>query len=58
MSFHRSGWRERYLSAGWNNVLVTVLGLLFVAYAAAVLSTSALSDRAAFIGMVLIGSIY
>ena len=54
----RSGWRERYLSTGWNNLLVAALGLPLIAYAIAVLSTSTMSDRAAFTGMVLIGAVY
>jgi len=52
------GWRDRYLTVAWNNALTAALGLPMLAYAVVVLSGSALSDRTAFIGMVLIGAVY
>lgn len=44
--------KDRYLTTGWINTLIAVLGLPALAYALVVLSTSVLSDRAAFVGMV------
>ncbi len=50
--------RDRYLTLGWNNTLSALLGLPMLVYAIAVLGSSGVSDRAAFIGMVLIGAVY
>ena len=50
--------KERFLTIGWNNLLMLGLGFLVLAYAAVALSTSVLSDIAAFIGLVLIGVVY
>lgn len=57
-TLEQSGWRDRYLTLGWNNALTAALGLPMIAYAITVSSTSSLSDRAAFIGMFLIGAVY
>lgn len=50
--------RDRYLTVWWNNALTMALGLPGLVYAALALGTSALSDRAAFIGLVAIGAVY
>ena len=50
--------RDRFLTVRWNNALAVGLGLPMLAFAAAALSTSAFSDRAAFIGLVIFGAVY
>ena len=50
--------RGKYLTRGWNNILSLVGGLILIGFVVFVLSTSALSDRAAFIGLVIIGVVY
>lgn len=50
--------RDRFLTVSWNNLLTAALGLPMLVYALAVLGSSGVSDRAAFIGMVLIGAVY
>jgi hypothetical protein len=50
--------KEEFLTVRWNNVLTLGLGLVFVIYAVVVWSTSALSDSAAFVGLVVIGAVY
>jgi hypothetical protein len=50
--------KEEFLSVRWNNVLALGLGLVFLIYAVFALSTSALSDSTAFIGLVIIGVLY
>lgn len=50
--------RDRFLTVRWNNALAAALGLPALIYAAIALPTSALSDRSAFIGLVLIGAVY
>lgn len=50
--------RDRLLTVGWNNALSAALGIPMVIYATIALSTAAISDRAAFIGLVIIGSFY
>ena len=49
---------DRYLTIAWNNALTLLLGVPTLVYGLAVLSTSALSDRDAFIGMALLGAVY
>ena len=49
---------EQFLTVRWNNLLTLGLGLVFVIYAVVVWSTSVLSARAAFAGLVVIGVIY
>lgn len=50
--------RERALTVRWNNALTVALGLPALIYAAVALFTSAISGRAAFIGLVIIGAFY
>ena len=50
--------RDRLLTVRWNNRLSIGLGLPALIYVAVVLSTGALSDGAAFAGLVLIGVVY
>ena len=50
--------REEYLTLRWNNILTLGFGLIMLAYVGFVMSTSALSDVAAFIGLTLIGAVY
>ena len=50
--------RDRFLTVRWNNTLAAGLGVPALIYVAIVLSTSALSDRAAFVGLVVIGAFY
>ena len=50
--------RDRFLTVRWNNRLVAGLGLPALAYAAIALNTSALSDRAAFLWLAVIGAVY
>jgi len=50
--------KEEFLTGRWNNALTLGLGLVFVIYAVVVWFTSVLSDRAAFVGLVIIGVIY
>ena len=50
--------KEEFLTVRWNNLLSLGLGLIFLAYAGVVLSTSILSASAGFIGLVVIGVLY
>lgn len=50
--------RDRFLTVRWNNALVVGLGLPALTYVAVVLSTSLLSDRTAFIWLIVIGVVY
>ena len=50
--------KERFLTVPWNNILVAGLGLPALLYAIVVLSTGVLSDKAGFIGLVVIGVLY
>ena len=50
--------KEKFLTPRWNNVLTLELGLGFVIYAVVVWSTTVLSGRAAFIGLVVFGTVY
>jgi hypothetical protein len=50
--------KEEFLTVRWNNVLALGLGLVFVIYAVVGFSASALSDGAAFAGLVVIGVLY
>ena len=49
---------EKFLTVRWNNILTLGLGLIMLTYVGFVLSTTVLSDVAAFIGLVLIGAVY
>ena len=50
--------RDRFLTVRWNNVLAAGLGLPGLGFAAVALSSSAVSDRAAFFGLVTLGAFY
>ena len=50
--------RDRLLTARWSNILTLSLGLPALAFALVALTTDAVSDRAAFIGLVVVGAFY
>ena len=50
--------KEKFLTKRWNNFLSLVGGLILLVYVVFVFSSSVLSDRAAFIGLVVIGVVY
>ena len=50
--------KEAFLTARWNNVLTIGLGLVVAIYAVVAWSTVIMSDRAAFIGLMVIGAVY
>ena len=50
--------KEKFLTARWNNILTLALGIPTLLYIVFALSTPALSDQAAFIGLFLIGVVY
>ena len=50
--------KEAFLTVRWNNILSLGLGLILLSYVAIVLFTSVLSDKAAFIGLVVFGVLY
>lgn len=50
--------KEELLTLRWNNILTLGLGLITLIYIYFVLSTSVLSDGAAFLGLVLLGAFY
>ena len=50
--------KEKFLTVRWNNLLSLGLGLPALIYGVVALSTSLLSDRAGFIGLVVIGVLY
>lgn len=50
--------RDRYLTARWNNLLTLSLGLPALAFAIVALATDTFTDRAAFIGLVVVSSFY
>jgi hypothetical protein len=50
--------KEDFLTVRWNNLLALVMGLIPLIYVVAVSSTSVLSARAGFIGLVVIGVLY
>lgn len=50
--------KEKFLTLRWNNILTLGMGLIMLIYVGFVLSTSALSDVVAFIGLALIGAVY
>lgn len=56
--FANTANRDRFLTVGWNNALVVGLGLPALIFAAVALSSSTLSDRSAFIWLVIIGVVY
>ena len=50
--------KDEYLTARWNNILTLGLGFIMLIYAAIVVSTTVLSDFAAFIGLAIIAVLY
>ena len=50
--------KEEFLTLRWNNILTLGIGLIMLIYVYFVLTTSVLSDVAAFIGLVLLGAVY
>ena len=50
--------RDRFLTVRWNNALAVGLGVPALLFAGVALSTSALSDRAAFVVLVIFGAVY
>ena len=50
--------KEKFLTVRWNNYLTVGLGLITLVYVAFVLSTSVMSDFAAFIGLAIIAVVY
>lgn len=50
--------KDRFLTARWNNALALGLGLVLLLYAAAALALPEVSERAAFIGLTLLGVLY
>ena len=50
--------RDRFLTIRGNNALTAGLGLPTLILAVVALSTSTVSDRAAFIGLVILGAFY
>ena len=50
--------RDRFLTARWNNILTLSLGLPALGFALVALTTDVFSDRAAFIGLVIVSAFY
>ena len=50
--------KEEFFTVRWNNMLSLVMGFIPLIYAVVVLSTSVLSARAGFIGIVVVGMLY
>ncbi len=50
--------RDRFLTARWNNILTLSLGIPALVFAFVALIGGTFSDRAAFIGLVLISAFY
>lgn len=50
--------KEEFFTLRWNNAITLGMGMIMLIYVYFVLSTSVLSDVAAFIGLVLIGAVY
>ncbi|MGE0431599.1 MAG: hypothetical protein AB7K09_02570 [Planctomycetota bacterium] len=50
--------RDQFLTVRWNNILSLGLGVPTLAFVIVVLSTSLLSDAAAFTGMAIAGAVY
>ena len=50
--------KEKFLTAGWNNLLTMIFGIPTLLYGVVVLSTSVLSDFRGFVGLVLCGVVY
>ena len=50
--------RDRFLTKRWNNILTIALGVPIVLFALVALTTDTLSDRATFIGLVVLSAFY
>ncbi len=50
--------KEEFLTARWNNYLTLGLGLILLVYVFFVMTSSVLSDGAAFFGIVILGVLY
>jgi hypothetical protein len=50
--------KDEYLTARWNNILSLGLGFILLVYVALIMSTTVLSDFAAFIGLAVIAVLY
>ena len=50
--------KEQFLTLRWNNILTLGIGLIMLIFVGFVISTSVLSDVAAYIGLALIGAVY
>lgn len=50
--------KGEFLTVRWNNILALGLGLILLIYVAVVVSTTILSDFAAFIGLAIIAVVY
>ena len=50
--------KDKFFTRRWNNWLTLGMGLPTLIYVIVVLSTSVLSDFAAFIGIAVIGAVY
>jgi hypothetical protein len=50
--------KEDFLTLRWNNILTLGLGFILLIYVLFVFTTSVLTDRGAFIGLVVLGVIY
>ena len=50
--------KAEFLTVRWNNILTLGLGFFFLIYVAVVVSTTVLSDFAAFIGLAIIAVVY
>ena len=50
--------KGKYLTAGWNNILLMAFGIPIVIYAVFTLSTDWLSDFVGFIVMAVAGAVY
>ena len=50
--------KDEYLTARRNNILTLGLGFILLVYVAIVMSTTVLSDFAAFIGLAVIAVLY
>lgn len=50
--------KEKFLTKRWNNILTLGLGSILFIYVFLIVSNPVLSDRAAFIGLVVLGVLY
>ena len=50
--------RDQFLTDRWSNILAISLGLPALVFALVALTTGTVSDRAAFIGLVVVGAFY